>query len=149
VTCRVRRLEAGFPGLAAGSIGARSASSASMGGQTAAMLFGARLTDPQDSEAHDVNVLETRIKAGVLLTIPGNGGESLSEAAAKNYTFFNPDFAHMTTRNLVVVGSEDASPHLTVRGHSLARRSLPAQSGLRGSAHDDRRRARSWRHLGV
>jgi len=112
-------IEAAFPGLAGrldrdkiGIVGH------SMGGQTAAMLLGARLTDPQDSQARDVNVLDARIKAGVLLTIPGNGGDSLSEAAAKNYTFFNPDFSHMTTRNLVVVGSEDASPHLTVRGPS-------------------------------
>ncbi len=90
----------------------------SMGGQTAGMLLGARLTDPKDPMAQDVNVLEPRIKAGVILTAPGNGGDSLSEMAAANYTFFNPDFAHMTTRNLVVVGSDDASPHLTVRGPS-------------------------------
>ena len=112
-------IETAFPGLAGrldrskiGVVGH------SMGGQTAAMLLGARLTDPQDSEAQDVNVIDQRIKAGVLLTIPGNGGDSLSEAAGTNYTFFNPDFSHMTTRNLVVVGSEDASPHLTVRGPS-------------------------------
>jgi hypothetical protein len=52
----------------------------------------------------------------VLLTAPGNGGDSLSEMARTNYGFFNPDFSHMTTRNLVVVGSDDASAHLTVRG---------------------------------
>ena len=88
----------------------------SMGGQTAGMLLGARLTDPKDPAAQDVNLLEPRIKAGVLLTAPGNGGGSLSETASNNYTFFNPDFSHMTTRNMVVIGSEDASPHLTVRG---------------------------------
>ena len=90
----------------------------SMGGQTAGMLLGARLTDPKDPTAQDVNLLELRIKAGVILTAPGNGGDSLSEMAAANYTFFNPDFSHMTTRNLVVVGSDDASAHLTVRGPS-------------------------------
>lgn len=88
----------------------------SMGGQTAGMLLGARLTDPKDPAAQDVNLLEPRIKAGVLLTAPGNGGDSLSEMAASNYSFFNPDFSHMTTRNLVVIGSDDASAHLTVRG---------------------------------
>ncbi|WP_454762234.1 alpha/beta hydrolase family protein [Caulobacter segnis] len=88
----------------------------SMGGQTAGMLLGARLTDTTDPEAQDVNLLEARIKAGVLLTAPGNGGDSLSEMARTNYGFFNPDFSHMTTRNLVVVGSDDASAHLTVRG---------------------------------
>jgi predicted dienelactone hydrolase len=88
----------------------------SMGGQTAGMLLGARLTDPKDPDAQDVNLLEPRIKAGVLLTAPGKGGDSLSEMAASNYTFFNPDFSHMTTRSLVVIGSDDASAHLTVRG---------------------------------
>lgn len=90
----------------------------SMGGQTAGMLLGARLTDPKDPTAQDVNMLEPRIKAGLILTAPGNGGDSLSEMAAANYTFFNPDFSHMTTRSLVVVGSDDASAHLTVRGPS-------------------------------
>lgn len=90
----------------------------SMGGQTAGMLLGARLTDPRDPTAQDVNMLEPRIKAGLILTAPGNGGDSLSEMAAANYTFFNPDFSHMTTRSLVVVGSDDASAHLTVRGPS-------------------------------
>lgn len=88
----------------------------SMGGQTAGMLLGARLTDPNDPAARNVSMLEPRIKAGVLLTAPGNGGDSLSEMAAKNYGFFNPDFSHMTTRSLVVIGSDDASAHLTVRG---------------------------------
>lgn len=88
----------------------------SMGGQTAGMLLGARLTDPKDPAARDVNMLEPRIKAGVLLAAPGEGGESLSEMAASNYSFFNPDFSRMTTKSLVVVGSDDASPHLTVRG---------------------------------
>lgn len=88
----------------------------SLGGQTAGMLLGARLSDPNDQAAQDVNMLEPRIKAGVLLTAPGNGGESLTEMASSNYSFFNPDFSHMTTRNLVVIGSDDASPHLTVRG---------------------------------
>lgn len=90
----------------------------SMGGQTAGMLLGARLTDPKDPAAQDVDLLEPRIKAGVLLTAPGNGGDSLSEMAANNYSFFNPDFSHMTTRSLVVIGSDDASAHLTVRGPS-------------------------------
>ena len=112
-------IEEAFPGLAGrldrskiGIVGH------SMGGQTAAMLLGARLTDARDRDAQDVNLIDPRIKAGVLLTIPGLGGDSLSEFAAKNYTFFNPDFSHMTTRNLVVVGSDDASAHLTVRGPS-------------------------------
>ena len=88
----------------------------SMGGQTAGLLLGARLTDPNDPAAQDVDLREPRIAAGVMLTAPGNGGASLSAMAASNYSFFNPDFSHLSTPTLVVVGDEDASPHLTVRG---------------------------------
>lgn len=88
----------------------------SMGGQTVAMLLGARLTDVKDPDAQDVNLIEPRIKAGVLLAAPGNGGESLSDFARENYTALNPDFAHMTTPTLVVAGDADVNPHLTTRG---------------------------------
>lgn len=88
----------------------------SMGGQTAGLLLGARLSDPNDPDAQNVNLRERRITAGVMLTAPGNGGASLSEMAASRYSFFNPDFSHLTTPTLVVVGDEDASAHLTVRG---------------------------------
>jgi predicted dienelactone hydrolase len=88
----------------------------SMGGQTVGMLLGARLTDPTDETARDVNVLEPRIKAGVLLAAPGNGGSDLSPAAAEKYPFFNPDFSHMTTRTLVVFGDKDLNPNMYVRG---------------------------------
>ncbi|PSJ37893.1 alpha/beta hydrolase family protein [Allosphingosinicella deserti] len=88
----------------------------SMGGQTAGLLLGARLTDANDPDAQNVDVREPRIRAGIMLAAPGNGGASLSEMAASRYSFFNPDFTHLTTPTLVVVGDEDASPHLTVRG---------------------------------
>lgn len=88
----------------------------SMGGQTVGMLLGARLTDPKNDDATDVNLFEPRIKAGVLLAAPGNGGDSLSEFARENYSALNPDFSHMTTRTLVVAGDSDVNPHLTVRG---------------------------------
>lgn len=88
----------------------------SMGGQTAGLLLGARLTDPNDPDAQNIDMREPRIAAGIMLTAPGNGGASLSEMAAIRYSFFNPDFSHLTTRTLVVIGDEDASAHLTVRG---------------------------------
>ncbi|MBU4530471.1 MAG: alpha/beta fold hydrolase [Hoeflea sp.] len=88
----------------------------SMGGQTVAMLLGARLTDIKDPDARDVNLIEPRIKAGVLLAAPGHGGDSLSEFARETYTALNPDFSHMTTPTLVVVGDADVNPHLTTRG---------------------------------
>jgi len=88
----------------------------SLGGQTVGMLLGARLTDPQDPDATDVNMIEPRIKAGVLLAAPGNGGESLSENAKENYSALNPDFSHMVTKTLVVAGNADLATHLTIRG---------------------------------
>jgi predicted dienelactone hydrolase len=88
----------------------------SMGAHTIGMLLGARLSDPKDEAATDVNMKDARIKAGVLLAAPGNGGDDLSEFAAENYSALNPDYAHMTTRCLVVFGDRDVNPHLTVRG---------------------------------
>ena len=88
----------------------------SLGGQTAGLLLGAHLTDPKDPDAQDVDVIDRRIKAGIMLAAPGNGGDNLSEMAADRYSFFNPDFSHLTTPTLVVVGEDDASPHLTVSG---------------------------------
>jgi predicted dienelactone hydrolase len=88
----------------------------SMGAQTVGMLLGARLTDPKDENARDVNLIEPRIKAGVLMAPAGNGGDDLSIFAAENYSALNPDFSHMTTKTLVVFGDEDVNPHLTVRG---------------------------------
>jgi predicted dienelactone hydrolase len=87
----------------------------SMGGHTASLLLGARLTDPHDGT--EVHLAEPRIKAGVLLAAPGRGGDALSDFAAANYSFFlTTDFSEMTTPALVVAGDKDASAHLTVRG---------------------------------
>jgi len=87
----------------------------SMGGHTAGMLLGARLTDPEDGTI--VDMAEPRIKAGVLLAAPGSGGADLSTFAAEHYSFSrHPSFAEMMTPALVVVGDNDVSPHLTVRG---------------------------------
>lgn len=88
----------------------------SMGGQTAGMLLGARLTDPNDPTASDVNMIEPRIKAGVLLAAPGRGGEELSSYVRENFSFLNPDYSHLATRCLAVVGDEDVNPFMTVRG---------------------------------
>jgi hypothetical protein len=86
-----------------------------MGGHTASLLLGARLTDPDDGT--EVNLAEPRIKAGVLLAAPGRGGDAVTEFVAENYSFFlTTDFSEMTTPTLVVAGDKDASDHLTVRG---------------------------------
>ncbi|MEU2030257.1 alpha/beta hydrolase family protein [Nocardia amamiensis] len=87
----------------------------SMGGHTASLLLGARLTDPHDGT--EVNLAEPRIKAGVLLAAPGRGGDALTEFMIENYSFFSTmDFSEMTTPALVVAGDKDTSAHLTVRG---------------------------------
>ncbi|TVT43788.1 chlorophyllase [Hymenobacter setariae] len=85
----------------------------SLGAHTASMLLGAQLTE----DGTKVSLVDTRIKAGVLLTPPGNGGADLTAAGAERVPFFRyPSFAEMTTPTLVVVGDEDLSPQFTVRG---------------------------------
>lgn len=87
----------------------------SMGGHTASLLLGARLTDPHDGT--EVNLAEPRIKAGVLLAAPGRGGDAVTDFVAENYSFFlTTDFSKMSTPALVVAGDKDDSAHLTVRG---------------------------------
>jgi predicted dienelactone hydrolase len=88
----------------------------SYGGQTVGMLLGARLTDPKDKTATDVNLIEPRVMAGVILAGPGNGGDDASEFAKENYSFMNPDYSHLTTKALVVIGENDLAPMQTVRG---------------------------------
>lgn len=87
----------------------------SMGGHTASLLLGARLTDPDDGT--EVDLAEPRIKAGVLLAAPGGGGDALTGFAAEAFAFMTTtDFSTMTTPALVVAGDKDDSAHLTVRG---------------------------------
>ncbi|MEU5595088.1 chlorophyllase [Streptomyces sp. NPDC020298] len=87
----------------------------SMGGHTASLLLGARVTDPDDGTAPDL--ADPRIKAGVLLAAPGRGGDAVTGFVAENYSFFlTMDFSGMATPALVVAGDKDASTHLTVRG---------------------------------
>jgi predicted dienelactone hydrolase len=87
----------------------------SMGGHTASLLLGARLTDPDNGTV--VDLAEPRIKAGVLLAAPGRGGDAVTGFVAENYPFFSTtDFSRMATPALVVAGDKDTSTHLTVRG---------------------------------
>ncbi|KOG89968.1 alpha/beta hydrolase family protein [Streptomyces varsoviensis] len=87
----------------------------SMGGHTASLLLGARLTDPDDGS--EVNLFEPRIKAGILLATTGRGGDALTEAVAESFPFLlTTDFSEMTTPTLVVAGDKDDSAHLTVNG---------------------------------
>jgi len=115
---RLDVVEASFPGLAGRLDRSRIAVAGhSMGGHTAGMLLGARLTDPEDGIL--VDKADPRIKAGILLAAPGDGGASLNEFATKALPFFrHPSFIEMTTPTLVVVGDRDASTYLCVRGPS-------------------------------
>jgi predicted dienelactone hydrolase len=81
----------------------------SAGSMTAAMLMG--MTLPQSK-----SVLDKRIKVGVLLAAVGKGGEDLIESARERFPQINPDYSSMITKNLVVYGDQDLSPHFTTRG---------------------------------
>ncbi|MGW2641931.1 alpha/beta hydrolase family protein [Streptomyces sp. NPDC001348] len=84
----------------------------SLGGHTAGLLLGARSADPDTGE--EVNLAESRIKAGVLLAAPGRGGDILNGWMAETVPFFRAiDFSTMTTPTLVVAGDQDDSRHFT------------------------------------
>ncbi|RBM07335.1 alpha/beta fold hydrolase [Streptomyces sp. PT12] len=87
----------------------------SMGGYTASLLLGTRGVDPTDGSPLDLT--EPRVTAGVLMSAPGRGGDSLSEYAKEHYpVFLDTDFSLMRTPTLVIAGAEDVSRHLNVRG---------------------------------
>ncbi len=107
-------LEAAVPGLAGRLDHGRIAVAGhSFGGQTAGNLLGLRVTDPVTGVAQDL--ADPRVTAGVLLATAGRGGADLTPYAAEHFPFMNPDFTHMTTPALVVMGDKDDLP-LTVRG---------------------------------
>ena len=107
-------LEAAVPGLAGRLDRERLAVAGhSWGGQTVSMLLGARVLDAEGKPGEDMS--DSRIKAGVLLATPGQGGADLTPFAAEHFSFMNPGFADMTTPTLVVAGDHDQSM-LSVRG---------------------------------
>ncbi|HMO74378.1 MAG TPA: hypothetical protein PKD99_01160 [Sphingopyxis sp.] len=107
-------IEAAVPGLAGRIDRDRIAAAGhSYGGITTGMLLGARVIGADGKAGDDLS--DPRIKAGVLLSTAGRGGEDLSALAAASFPFMNPDFDRMRTPALVVAGDKDQSP-LTVRG---------------------------------
>ncbi len=107
-------LEASVPGLSGRLDRSRIAEVGhSWGGQTASMLLGARVLDPEGGTGEDLS--DSRIKAGVLLATPGQGGADLTPFAAEHFPFMTPSFADMTTPVLVIAGDRDQSL-LSVRG---------------------------------
>jgi len=131
---RLGEIEANLPGLANRLDHSRIAAVGhSLGGQTVGMLLGARLTDPNDPEAQDVDLKDPRVTRGVLLAAPGNGGDDLAPAIRERYSALNPDYSHLSTKTLVVYGDADVSPHLTIRGadwHADAYRYGPGADAL-------------------
>jgi fermentation-respiration switch protein FrsA (DUF1100 family) len=85
----------------------------SFGAQTTAMLLGARVIGPDGSPGEDLT--DTRIKAGVLLSAGGRGGDALTAFAIEHFPHLNQSYAEMKTRTLVVAGDKDVSP-LTIVG---------------------------------
>jgi pimeloyl-ACP methyl ester carboxylesterase len=106
-------IEASVPGLSGRLDKSRIAVAGhSWGGQTVSTLLGARVIGPDGST---VDLSDSRVKAGVLLATPGQGGADLTPFAAEHFSFMNPSFAAMTTPTLVVAGDHDQSA-LSVRG---------------------------------
>jgi dienelactone hydrolase len=117
LTCVLDQLdaiEAAVPGLA-GRVnhGRIAAAGHSWGAQTASTLAGARVADPDGVPGE--SMADPRVRAAVLLCLPGTGGSDLAPFAAEYFPFMNPDFAEMKAPSLIVAGDHDDSP-LTVRG---------------------------------
>ncbi len=85
----------------------------SYGGQTVGMLLGARVIGSDGAIGEDMS--DPRIKAGVLLSTTGLGGEFLTSFAAEHFAFMTPSFTELSTPALVVAGDKDHSP-LSTRG---------------------------------
>ncbi|KAJ5387785.1 hypothetical protein N7509_010326 [Penicillium cosmopolitanum] len=79
------------------------------------LLMGARSRDSTEDPL--VDFFEPRIKAGVLLAAPGDGGDGVSQRVKDNWTFLaEHTHAEMKTPALIVIGENDGSPFLTTRG---------------------------------
>lgn len=111
---RLGTVEAQVPGLAGRVDHDRIAVAGhSWGAQTASTLAGARVGDADGIPGE--SMADPRVKAAVLMSLPGTGGADLSPMAAQYFPFMNPDFAELKTPALLLAGDQDRSP-LTVRG---------------------------------
>jgi fermentation-respiration switch protein FrsA (DUF1100 family) len=110
-------LEASVPGLA-GRVdhGRVVAAGHSFGGQTAGILVGLRVKDPETGVTEDMSDL--RVMASIQLATAGRGGEELTPFALENAPWLrDQDFSHITVPGLVITGDEDEVP-LSTRGPS-------------------------------
>ncbi|MEV4000463.1 alpha/beta hydrolase family protein [Streptomyces halstedii] len=100
-------LEAAVPGLAGRVDHSRIvAAGHSFGGQTAGILVGLRVRDPQTGAVEDLS--DTRVMASVQLATAGKGGDELTPFAHANAPWLrDQDFSHITAPGLVVAGDND------------------------------------------
>ena len=100
-------IEAAVPGLAGRLDRDRIAVAGhSLGGNTASLLLGTRVHDPNFTD--DEDLADPRVKAGVIFAAPGVGDEHLASVAAENYPMMKYiDFSTMTSPALVVAGDRD------------------------------------------
>ncbi|KAB8194710.1 chlorophyllase [Nonomuraea phyllanthi] len=106
-------LEASLPGLKGRLDRDRVAVAGhSWGAQTASTLLGARVLDADGVPGEDMT--DPRVKAGVLLALPGRG-DDLTPFAAEHFSFMRPSFDDMTAPALIVAGDQDRSA-LSTRG---------------------------------
>lgn len=85
----------------------------SFGAQTTASLLGTRVVNNDGTLSEDLT--DPRIKAGILLSVGGAGGEALSPFAKEHFPHLNQRYAEMKIQTLVVAGNQDSSP-LTIKG---------------------------------
>ncbi|WP_067895056.1 alpha/beta hydrolase family protein [Nocardia vaccinii] len=108
-------LEASVPGLA-GRVdhGRIVAAGHSFGGQTAGILVGLRVEDPQTGVTEDLS--DPRVMASIQLATAGKGGDELTPFAQEHLPWLrDQDFSHITAPGLVVAGDKDDLP-LSTRG---------------------------------
>lgn len=86
----------------------------SFGGHTAAALMGARVWNDQLKRYEGFD--DPLIKGVVLLSPPGSGGADVSEAFRPKGGFLTVDWSGLRGPILTIVGSDDDSKVLTVRG---------------------------------
>ncbi|MEV8350257.1 alpha/beta hydrolase family protein [Streptomyces niveus] len=108
-------LEASVPGLEGRIDHSRIiAAGHSFGGQTAGILVGLRVTDPDTGADEDLS--DARVMASIQLATAGKGGDELTPFAHDNLPWLREqDFSHITAPGLVVAGDKDDLP-LTTRG---------------------------------
>lgn len=84
----------------------------SFGGQTAGILVGLRVTDPDTGAAEDLS--DARVMASIQLATAGKGGDELTPFAHDNLPWLrDQDFSHITAPGLVVAGDKDDLPLTT------------------------------------